>query len=359
MRLILSTLTPVHIGSGTSYSPSEFLITDKKLHRVDINKLFTILDEKSREELITHLEDPFFQLGSFLKDKNVQISDIKLYSCDLRSGLPNEVNEHIKTNGKAFIPGSTIKGSIRTAILYNLFEEKDVYKISKILELKYWKRTREIQNLIDGYFSGSDRSSSYTSFMRFIQISDTNTIKEVSINAINVLEAEKSGWTWYKRRNRNVILFNETIDEKKEFNFEMKENYEPTIYKDLRLGKKEEVIDLNKIMELIYNFSSDLIKHEMEFSKKYNIEFLSDFYRRLKSENSIKSPVLRLGQGSGYLSTTIGLKLKKYPHIFEKVRKSTRGKSYPYEFPKSRKIVVENGKPIHSLGWVKLRGENS
>ncbi len=61
---------------------------------------------------------------------------------------------------------------------------------------------------------------------------------------------------------------------------------------------------------------------------------------------------MKLGQGSGFMAMTIGLKLKKMPEVLEKVKRSLRGKTYPYEFPKTRKIIVELMLP---LGWVQLR----
>ncbi len=359
MKLTISTLTPIHIGSGGKYSAAEFLIKGNQLYRIDINKLFGMLDEKSKEDFIIQLEEPYFQLGSFLKGKNIEISKIKLYSCNLKAGFPAEINEHVKTNGGAFIPGSSIKGSIRTAILYNLIEEKDVYRISKIFDLKYWQRDKEIQKFIDNFFSGKAKEqSSYSSFLRFLQITDTDTINNVSVYSIKVANVERGGMTWYKRRGREVTLFNETIDTNENLGVEISEHYNPNIYKDLKLGEKERLINLDKIREYIYNFSADLIEHELEFAEKYHMFLLKNFYEQLKSKNTKGSPVLRLGHGSGYLATTIGLKLKRYPNVFEKVRRSLRGKSYPYEFPKTRKIVIENGKPAYPLGWVKLRLRN-
>lgn len=360
MEISLTTITPIHIGSGRKYSATEFLVKGKELYKVDINKVFLKLDEKTRAEFVTRLEDPNFQLGSFLQGMNIPLSEIKLYSCnlktDLKTGLPNEINEYIKTHGGAFIPGSSIKGSIRTAILYNLIDEKDIYKIDRIFDLGYRQRDRdrEIQTFIDGFFVGETnrQPSSYSSFLRFLQITDTETTNNLSVYSIKALRCERRGWSWYKRHGRDVTLFSEVIDAGKNLRAEVSEHYDPDIYKKLGLRKKERYIDMANIKEFIYNFSADLIEHEIEFSEKYHIDFLSDFYKQVKSKNTKDSPLLKLGHGSGFLATTIGLKLKKHPQVFEKVRKGLRGKSYPYEFPKTRKIVVEENTP---LGWVKLK----
>ncbi len=352
MKLTITTMTPLHIGSGEKYSAAEFLIKGNDLHRVDIGKVFMNLDEKRKEDLIIRLEDRNFMLGSFLKD--IPIPGIKRYSSKLKTGMPNEINEHVKTNGGVFIPGSSIKGSIRTSILYNLVDEKSIHKIGRIFDSKrYWQRDWDVQNLIDRFFAGDARcSSSNSSFLRFLQVTDTNPINNMSIYSIKALKGGRNGWTWYKRYGRDVTLFSETIDAGKNLNSEITVDYKPDVYKDLKLGEKERLIDIDKIKEFIYNFSADLIEYEINFAERYDIDFLKSFYRRIESENEEDSPLLKLGHGSGFLATTIGLKLKKYPNIFNKVRTSLRGKSYPYEFPKTRKIVVEEKTPP---GWIKLR----
>ena len=77
----------------------------------------------------------------------------------------------------------------------------------------------------------------------------------------------------------------------------------------------------------------------------------------MEKQNSLSSPLLRLGSGSGFLSTTVGLKIKKYDEdLFDKIRDGTRGKTYDYQFPKSRKITQVGGLP---LGWIKLNFEEN
>jgi len=59
---------------------------------------------------------------------------------------------------------------------------------------------------------------------------------------------------------------------------------------------------------------------------------------------------MRIGHGSGFLSITVGLRLKEEdPETYEMVRKTFR-RAYPFEFPKTRKLTRQK-KP---LGWVKV-----
>ena len=109
---------------------------------------------------------------------------------------------------------------------------------------------------------------------------------------------------------------------------------------------------IEEIKYFIYNFSAEIIKHEISFAKKYNIDFLLDFYLKLMKLNTPESPVIKLGHGAGYLGTTVGLEIKKQGHeIFEQVRESLRGRSYEFEYPKTRRIAIEDNVP---LGWCKI-----
>jgi CRISPR type III-A-associated RAMP protein Csm5 len=348
MSLKLSTLTPIHIGNGTNYTSAEFVVRGDEIIRIDMNKIFTLLDEKNQERFIQELEQPHAQMEHFIKD--IPLSEIKVYSVRLEGGIPIEIQEQIKTGRKAYIPGSSIKGAIRTAILYSQITERNIEKLSRIFDMKYWQREGELQRFVDGFLSGAGISS-YSSLLKFLQVSDTELASDVCVYTVKSLKSERNGWTWYKRRGREVVTFYETIDAGEKLGCEFMTNYDTDIYRDLKLGEKERYINIVEIKRCIYEFSRDLIEHEIGFAEKYDINFLRDFYADLRAKNEEDAPVMKLGQGSGFMAMTIGLKLKKKLEVLEKVKKSLRGKTYPYEFPKTRKIIVEQKLP---LGWVQL-----
>jgi CRISPR-associated protein Csm5 len=348
MNLKLSTLTPIHIGNGKNYTGAEFVVRSDKIIRIDMDKIFSLLDEKNQERFIQELEQPHAQMEHFIKD--IPLSEIKVYSARLEGGIPIEIQGQIKTGGKAYIPGSSIKGAIRTAILYSQITDRNIEKLSTIFYMKYWQREREIQRFVDGFLSGAGIPT-YSSLLKFLQVSDTEPASNISVYTVKSLKSERNGWTWYKRRGREVVTFHEMIDARKELVCSLRTNYDANIYEDLKLEEKEKYLDVGELKRSIYEFSRDLIEHELEFAAKYQIKFLHDFYVDLRAKNEEEAPVMKLGQGSGFMAMTIGLKLKRKPEVLEKVKMSLRGKTYPYEFPKTRKIIVEQMLP---LGWVQL-----
>jgi len=351
-KLILETLSPIHIGSGEKYSSSEFFYNSNRIFRLDINKIYSILDQKDKDIFLDYLENPNFRLGDFLKGKDISISELKLYSLKYNGSALYEITEHIKTSFNGYVPGSSLKGAIRTAIFIAFMGDNEVKKIGEIFKIKdFKKRNDKVKYFIDKFLSSGGKNSSYSDLMRFVQISDFIPVKDLCVYNIQSLEAEGNKWKWYKRNGRVVQTYLETIMAGERLEGDINFTYNKQMHKSLGLKYKSDIIDIIEIKRLIHSFSNAIINHEIAFSERYEIDFLLEFYKKLKNINTEDSPVIKLGQGSGYLATTIGLELKKNPDVFEEVRKSLRGRSYSFEFPKTRRIVMEEKKP---LGWCSI-----
>jgi len=111
------TVTPVHIGTGVKYTRSEFMVENGILYRISLKKLLDGLSEHELENLISQLEHRRFSIGDFLQHVDVELDEISVYSVECQM-TPDEVREQIKTGNVVYIPGSSIKGAIRGALLY-------------------------------------------------------------------------------------------------------------------------------------------------------------------------------------------------------------------------------------------------
>lgn len=354
-KLILETISPVHIGSGDTYSSAEFLSMGNTIHRMEINKIYNLLSEKEREVFVEYLEDQYFRLDNFFRGKNLSIPESKLYSLERKGQVPREIKEHVKTGIKGYLPGSSLKGAIKTAVLNAFMDKKKIEKIGEIFDNRdFKKRNWELQKFVDDIFSSGGKQSSYSDFMRFVQISDFLPVNRLCVSEVKSLEVDDriNGWYWYQRNGKIVQTFLETIGIGEKLEGEIHFTYNDDVHHSLGLKGNVEILNMEEIKYFIYNFSAELIKHEISFAKKYNINFLLDFYRKLMKLNTPESPVIKLGHGVGYLGTTVGLEIKKYDHeVFEQVRKSLRGRSYEFEYPKTRRIAIEENVP---MGWCKI-----
>lgn len=341
----LETISPIHIGNGNRYSNKEFVVKNNLLTKIETGNIYeTIENENAKEDFILFLEEPGMTLKDFIGN-DIPASS-RLYNANLVcENIPSEVSEFIKTNNVPFIPGSSIKGAIRTMILYNMIGENDINEIRTMVQYG------NVETIFHKIISGNTKNSSYSDLLKFLQISDSNYVDKLDIICEQTLEVMYDKWNWYKRSSNIVQTYVETVPIGLKIEGNIAINSNNILLEKLGLSYKGKNLNFDKIKDIIYTFSKDLINYELEFAEKYNIDFLSTFYDRIQKLNSKDAPLLKIGHGSGFMSMTIGLKLKNDPQLFEKVRTMTRGKSYQYEFPKTRRIDIDRHIP---LGWCKL-----
>lgn len=352
MECRIKILTPIHIGSGNTYGAHEYYTGKSKgkeiFTRIDITKFYSLLEGPLKDKFLHHISTPEFKLDQF-KDKidRKSVKKAILYRGYLFSNPENikEVQEHIKTLNQVYIPGSSIKGSLRTALLYTHLTESDLKEISNIL-IASKRKNKKLEEFINRFFATKNKDFAKYNITRFLQITDTTTFKSPAIYEIKILRAQENHYNY-----KNFKLHLECIPRIKPFlHFEIRTEYNDN-FNILRLKDKINLIDIDTIKESLYKFSEDYIKHELDFASKYNIESLRKEYKKLRKENSKKTPLMKIGQGSGFLGTTIALRFKNEDRrTYELIRNITKGKNYKHEFPKTRRLI--NGKK--PLGWVKV-----
>ena len=360
-------LSPVHIGSGESYTASEYVKSKAKskkgnilkvIRRINVSNYYLSLNDNQKDEFLRDLSNPNFDLSRF--DNKIS-NDFRKYLAINKSKSdiqPNqEIVENIKTLDKSYIPGTSIKGAIKSSILYRLIDDELISKISNdVLRNKGRVDNMKYGNFMSSIFSTkSIKNNAQGDIMKFIQVSDSTTIKSPFIyDVVTIMASFRKGHYEFYSRNKNrrpTISFLETIPAGSKLSFNIINGYSDLIHKKSFESKKH-LIDIENIKKSIFIFSKSLINNELEFADDYGIDSLYNFYSKIDKLNTIDSPLLKIGAGSGYLATTVNLKIKKYnPVLFDKIADGTRGRKYKYKFPKSRKITYNGGKP---LGWIKL-----
>ena len=369
MKCNVKVLSPVHIGSGEKYTASEYVKSKAKtkkgnilniIKRMDVSKYFISLDDDRKDEFLADLSNPNFNLKDF--DKKIPNEFLKYKAIDKTKKEihpTQEITEAIKALNELYIPGSSIKGAIKSAILYFELDDDLISNISHFVINNHGRvNNRNYTKWINDIFTSNKApTAAQGDIMKFLQVSDSSSIKSPHIyDVATVMASFRMGHNEFYSRNKithePTLSYLETISKGNKLTFDINNNYNSDVFKKLGLENKKHLIDLDNIKKSIFIFSKSLINNEIEFAEDYNISYLEKFYRNLDRINSLDCPVLKVGAGSGFLSTTVGLKIKKYDeHLFDKIREGTRGKTYDYEFPKSRKITQVGGMP---LGWIKL-----
>ncbi len=330
-------LTPVHVGSGNRLLMNlDFVVKGNRVVVLDTPKLFGYLIEKGYDAV----EIAKIELKELIEE--IDVEEFKKDVLPFTGVVRSEILEHIKTGGKPYIPGSSIKGAIRTAILwYAVRNNRRLLDFAiKSVENKisrYRGRTAKILKEADDelemvVFGKESRKD----IMKAVRVEDSKPFKSLRVYEVKVLGS-----------SRKIGVSVECIDSGKA---EVGIDIDDFVLKNLDSSYKDMVKDVDTIAEITREFSEALIEEEL----KYNyFEKTKNEFRAVKRCNGM---VLRLGWGTGWLSSTIGLLLKTHPK-FEGLRrrlglgKNPRTKIVSRVFPKTRKVTAD-GKP---LGWVCIR----
>ncbi len=188
MKITLTPRTPLHIGTGLVYHPNEYIhgraSGEKRfIWRIDCASLARSFTVKQRDEFIQRMDDAAsglsFSLTEFIRNQELKPLPFRLYRLDNATGEPEpkEIREYIKTAGIPYIPGSSLKGAIRTALLWS-HARKDAALIPSIRkELERKSSRRDIGNAyVSSVFSlrqgGSGKFDPKDDLLRFLQVSD-------------------------------------------------------------------------------------------------------------------------------------------------------------------------------------------
>lgn len=413
MKYEIEVISPVHIGSGDTISPIEYVVGDK-FYRADMDRLFE--DERfDTEGFIEDAKAGALYLGAF--NSELAKGHVR-YTLDIsqstRTSLrSSEVREHIKTKDDVYIPGSSIKGAIRTVILWwvlkndrQLLEKVERYleillnarnlserienarnfedikreieknqnleqnageymgvleeiaggevgkikkKVSKLSKIKREHVDDEIEKLVFGADPTKD-------LLKALQVSDTNAVavKNLKVEEVQTLTTTPRGHNW-----KHFFTYVEALKRGTKLDLAMKTDeflLEGDAARELDFESKQELV--REIPKICNEFADDLIKNELIFFEQYNIprelDKVLEFYEKVRERMEENSFLLHLAWGSGWHGMTVGRLLES--NLLRDLRRKFRlGKAGVTEFPKTRRLVFEERKPKYPLGWVKIK----
>lgn len=420
-QLIINGITPLFIGSGKVYSQLDYIHHEDNIYIVDFDKLLKQIPTEVIDDLTSDINKNFknnIWLGDikdFLSKYHINWKQIVEKEYELMGAIgKNEINQFIKTGDQIYIPGSSVKGAIRTAMLFRILEmypDKKKKIVGSIIERF---NDQQINKLIQD--DGSN------DLLRALIVSDSK------ISADSLIKIAPS--TVYHLRNKEstIPIFYEVLD--KIF------SSIGTIKINSRLVSSNALISENfnltkeNIINAINSFSKEIIDYELkEFNARNdsNLDHIIEFYKRLKAQlENLKDNecILRLGQGSGIIGITVFLNFRdnkqiirkykgleifhfnipdkynrrlgiaregkytifpdrnsphrpnlneywlcsiistkgrnRYVNLIERIEKSFKldlEEETGFLFPLTRKFVVSNHKLLSPFGWVKLRWE--
>ena len=374
MKYEIEVISPLHIGNGGTISPIEYVVGDK-FYRADMDRLFE--DERfDTEGFIEDTKAGSLYLGRFAHElAKVHVRYALDISQSTRRNLleligrrSSEVREYIKTKDDAYIPGSSIKGAIRTAILWWVLKNNpDKFnRVKRHLENLVRSRDRgapnkkRVADKVEEEVFGRDPTHD---ILKALQVSDTNAVatESLKVEEVRTLTTAPQGHNW-----KGFYTYVEAMKTGTKLDLELKIDeflLEGDAARELIFENKQELV--REIPKICNEFAEDFIKNEIMFFTQYNmpreLDKVLGFYKKVGERTGEKSFLLHLAWGSGWHGMTVGRLLQEEIDFdfFGLRKKFNLGKrrNQPFfvrEFPKTRRIVFEDRQPKYPLGWIKL-----
>jgi len=376
--LHIEVLTPLHIGSGrTLRSNTEFLKFDDVVSVIDDHKILNIIGEENIQnwvDIISKGGDLLDYLKKRSPSKTIapQQTDKRLLPIVGKYLKPdNGLREHIFSgNGQPILPGSSLKGAIRTAVVNGLLV-KQPFIANGALKSKVvgqtWKGDRTVKyGKFEPQLMGKDPN--HDSF-RLVRIGDVHFNQTVCLLA-QTLNQKLNGLEIKEMVNQLVECIpvgSESLSGVSIPADLLKEiNKRPLIANGMKANN--EINDWDKIFKHINHFTKRQVDSEL---KKYNSASLPrealSYPEKLKeisgqiAKLTDTECIIRVGFGTGYLNMTGGWPIEQWQKTLTPiqyqtemedlgtaVRKNSRYNSFA--LPKSRKII-SGGVP---MGFLKL-----
>lgn len=376
----LQVITPVHIGSGETLNQIDGCYANGRWYHIDLDK---VLAHPSTDlnRLTSEMADRNFRWQRYLQQHTADLSKLSAYtlSCP-QSPEEVEIREAIKSVGnRPYIPGSTLKGAIRTALLGEILSENDQI---------YDKSLRQLETLIEREPRGNPRREQpgrqveslafgkdpNHDLLRALQVSDTEPLHS---DALEIGMA----WTVTLNQKNQLVQKIERNQEYKNFvqQFQTNQRLTFTLKIDERLLRQHEKNRLGfndlqenvlrNITKICRSATEKYAQDERDFFSGYELFEIANRYDDLIGVNNTLSEdefLLQIGWGTGYHTNTVAALFTDdeearedlWMDLRERFRlgesRSKRGEYDEREFPKTRRILYRGPNPIAPLGWVKI-----
>lgn len=357
-------LTPVHIGCGKSYIQHfDFIQDGQKVRVFDHNRLFVQVEglgEQAISALTAALETE--DMAGFVKECKVNLDDALRHSFSLpnHTHTPRDIRQYIRDGmGRPIIPGSSLKGLFRSAILSRLVGEQgqelvercsgDLLRQKKIIP-KYADAalTREL--------FGRDAKFN---LMRSLAVTDCTLEPSAVRVEPAVVTRLVGGGTTFAPKNWKIWIegLRPGANATGQVSFDM---YLQREAQDKEQFAFKAILTLEWLVEALRLRTRSFLEKELVFldDKRGNdAEALRQFYTRMQREIDRLAPneaIAQFAWGSGWKGMTgevLGPELSSRADIRNLLKLAPKYLEFP--FPKSRRLI-DKAQGTEPIGWVKF-----
>ena len=364
-KMKLETITALHIGSGDMLQKdSDFVFgidTEERsvVYVINPRKVLALIGEENVDAWTVAIEN-----GRSTEDivklyaPKATITDYSLHTIDMKMSRPaQQIKEFIRDGfDRPYIPGSSIKGAIRTAVLSSIAQAMNETDFLKNVKNKGYITPNTLEAKVFGKNPNND-------VFRYVRVSDAfaTGYRTAVCNMVNINERkEKSFWDISKQMATEVLLPGAEV------NFSLVLKQPERRPKDMPAAPKA-LCSIDALLDVINNHTRTLLADEIDIWESKNvdsqseekvnsyIEQLKDLLNAANECQGKHSAVMRIGHGSGWRfitgAWTERLSDNDFDAIVNKARPGNMKRYADYDFPKSRRLEEDECEP---LGFVKI-----
>lgn len=369
----ITTLTPVSIGDGNTLSAfADYVLEKGKIHYIN-QQIIRDKMGKNPELMDFYVEGMIrgksnttntFDLKNFIFNRlKLTLQQAASHSIEAKNvSGKKEFYTVVKNAGQSpYIPGSTLKGAIKTALLYDwLIDAKNDWCENYLENLNNKEERVRLEAQLMTEFDKFELGVSDSSLLEF------DTLQAIDIKRLHI-----------KKGSLDIPQTREAIKENIACECEIR-NVRKLIAEKADGTKVYKNYSWRELCKIINKFSDNSCNIEWEimerFEKKLDNKYykhLENFYRTIqKRTESLTTAYLRLGTGKGFYFNSIALALydrdgtENKGQFLKFLKTCGYGKIYntkqrqveeydlnPDEFPITRFVEITETKP---LGWIQL-----
>lgn len=349
-KATLEVISPVHIDSGRGDLLADYDFTvGREIYVIDHDKMWEMVDESvwSREGLDA-------QLSNLLRpNQYVACSRYRLNNPGGVSRIP-KIKEQVKTpQGQLYIPGSSIKGAIRTALAFAMVDAGVINVTTRDLG----RNPRFAAQYIESRLFGSDPNND---LLRAFYVTDSEPIEVEGNLRLYPVSVYSLRGDELRSKSNQFRFYVEALPKGTTLNFSIRRDDYLLRSKQLKFDRQQDW--LVNFVRHCNTFAEALIDEELDFYEYYRLSPLQQFYQSLLSQfdqlDADRECLLQMSWGTGWEAKTIGIGLTD--EVFYQMKSRFRlGRKNVDEFPKSRRLIENGNVPEMPLGWVKVRIEKA
>lgn len=381
MKVRLTALTPLHIGGREgALNPLEFVLFESRCYVISESKLATTLQQAGKIDIFYNwfTEHSKPALREFLAAQKLLnrpfLNRVSAYSASAPSRIDGPLRPFIRDAfNRPFLPGSSIKGALRTAFLYKLLKDLPAEQRKQLLEdfvtsrLEEYRRDprgqrgfRWFQDRFKQWFAqrldadffqkftlreNQRRFDPHTDLFRCLRVTDSTPLasEAARVEEIKIFSARS------QESPKRWSLYAECLPERSTVEFEI--SFDEGLLQEFAKHNSKTWFGLEfaDLAEMLHNplgvwaeMGRDLWEREARF-----------FSHELKLSGVLPEignrPLMRVGWGAGLLGTSVDMLLPDV--LLQDLRNTLFTERGATPAPKSRRLVIQGNNRSTVLGW--------